>query len=284
MKTVKWISMRKGLAVVLALAGVLAAIPVSAAPLASHGNAISIDTQDVDAGRVVVKSVTASQDGWLLIWKDANGAPGSLLGYAPVRHGVNMDVAVDLRASGRNASDNITPTLWASLAPDSNAGLPFASPDPSIMPGSSVALVGFGSQAAFAAAPAARAAAGQMAGASVASSAPKQNKMTVRRQDAATGRVVVDSVTAAQDGWLLIWNDGNGAPNSLLGFAPVRQGTTTDVSVDIRLTKRNGEDNLTPTLWATLVADPSAMTALAVPDSLTLGGSALKVAFGSSLD
>lgn len=284
MKMLKWNSMRRGLAVVLALASVLAAVPVSAAPLASHGNAIMIRAQDADVGRIVVDSVTANADGWLLIWKDANGMPGGLIGYAPVRHGVNTNVAVDLRTTGRNGSDNITPTLWASLAPDSNAGLPYASPDPSITPGVSAVIVGFGSQAAFAAAPAARATAGQTAAASTASSAPKQNMITVRRQDATTSRVMVDSVTATQDGWLLIWNDRNGAPNSLLGFAPVRQGENMNVAVDIKTTKRNGEDNLTPTLWATLAADPSAMVPLAVPDSSMLGGSVQKVAFGSTLD
>ena len=281
MKRLKWNWMRRGLGLALALASVVMAVPVSAAPLATHGNAISIHAQDVDVGRVVVDSVTANEDGWLLIWKDANGKPGGLIGYAPVRHGVNMSVGVDVRTSGRNGADNITPTLWASVAPDPNASLPYASPDPSIAPGASAMIVGFGSQAAFAAAPAARAATSVV---SSAPSAPKQNSITVRRQDAITGQVMIDSVTATQDGWLLIWNDRNGAPSSLLGFAPVRQGTNTNVSVDIKPTKRNGEDNLTPTLWATLVADPSAMTALAVPDSLTLGGSALKVAFGSSLD
>jgi len=215
-----------------------------------------------------------------MIWKDENGMPGGLLGYAPVHQGMNTNMVVDLKTTGRNGGDDITPTLWASLVADSNADVPFASPDPSITPAYSTAMVAFGSEAAFAPAPAAPA----KGAASSAVSAPKQNKISVRRQDASDGQVIVDSVTAAQDGWLLIYNDANGTLDSPLGFAPVRQGTSTNVVVDIKTTKRNGDDDLSATLWATLVADPNATLPYAVPDTSTMGGSLLKVAFGSTLD
>ena len=280
MKTLKTKSTLWGAALVLALASLMVAVPAGAAPLAAGGNAIVVHAQDITVGQVMVNSATAAQDGWLMIWKDENGAPAGLLGYAPVHQGVNTNMVVDLKTTGRNGGDDITPTLWASLVADSNADVPFASPDPSITPAYSVTMVAFGSEAAFAPAPAAPA----KGAASSAVSAPKQNKISVRRQDASTGQIFVDSVTAAQDGWLLIWNDANGSPDSPLGFAAVHQGTNTNVVVDIRTTKRNGDDDLSATLYATLVADPSATLPYAVPDTSGMGKGVLVAAFGSTLD
>jgi hypothetical protein len=280
MKTLKLNSKVGGMALALALASILAVVPVSAAPLAASRPGIAVRAQDASVGQITVDSVTAAQDGWLMIWKDENGMPGGLLGFAPVHQSANTSMVVDLKTTGRNGGDDITPTLWASLVADSNADIPFASPDPSIMPADSVAMVAFGSEAAFAPAPAAPA----MGVASSAVSAPIQSKISVRRQDASDGQVIVDSVSAAQDGWLLIWNDANGAPDSPLGFAAVHQGTSTNVVVDIKTTKRNGDDDLSATLWATLVADPSAALPYAIPDTSSLGSSLLKVAFGSTLD
>jgi len=280
MKTLKSKSVW-GLALVLALASLMVAVPAFAAP--SGGNAIAVYAQDVTAGRVYVSSVTAAQDGWLLIWKDANGAPDSLLGYAPVHQGVNTNIAVDVRTSNRNGLDDITATLWATVMPDPNADIPFASPDPSTMPAESVLSVAFASSAVAGAAPAMASAAALPTTGGV-SSAPKSNKISIRRQDANSGAVVVDSVTAAQDGWLLIFRDANGAPDELLGYAAVHQGVNTGIVVDIKTTSHGGNDFLTPTLWATLVADPNALTPFAAPDPAITGNSLLMVGFGSTAD
>lgn len=281
MKTRKSISTLGGMVMVLALASLMVAVPVGAAPLNAGGNAIVVHAQDIIAGQVMVNSVTAAQDGWLLIWKDANGAPDSLLGYAAIHQGTNTNIAVDIRTSNRNGQDNVTATLWATVMPDPNADIPFASPDPLTMPGSSVAAVAFASSAAVGMAPA-------MASAAVVpttggtSSAPQANKISVRRQDANSGEVIVDSVTATQDGWLMIWRDANGAPDELIGYAAVHQGVNTGVVVDIKTTNRSGDDFLTPTLWATLVADPNALTPFAAPDPAITGNSRLIVGFGST--
>jgi hypothetical protein len=282
MKTPKSKSALLGVALTLALASLMAAIPAVAAPLNATGYAIVVHAQDITTGQVLVNSVTAAQDGWLLIWKDSNGAPGSLLGYAPVHQGVNTNVAVDIKTTERNGNDDITPTLWASVAPDANADIPYATPDPSIMPAESVVMVGFGSEAAFASAPAMPSQLPATSGASSAATVPTANKITVHRQDAIIGQVMVDSVTATQDGWLLIWKDANGG---LIGYAPVHQGVNTNVTVDIKTTNRNGEDDLPATLWATYMPDPNAMTPFAVPDpSTTPASSVLMVAFGSTAD
>jgi hypothetical protein len=55
--------------------------------------------------------------------------------------------------------------------------------------------------------------------------------------------------------------------------------------VDIKLFKANGADDVTPTLWATLVADPYATQPFASPDSSITGESSLMmVPFSSTLD
>jgi hypothetical protein len=82
-----------------------------------------------------------------LIWNDANGAPGGLIGFAPVHQGVNTNVAVDIKTTERNGNDDLTPTLWATYMPDPNATTPFATPDTSTTPASSVLMVAFGSTA-----------------------------------------------------------------------------------------------------------------------------------------
>ena len=285
MKTLKLNSTIRGLVVVLALASFAVAAPVGAAPLSAGGNAITVHAQDINAGQVMVNSVTAAQDGWLLIWKDANGVPGTLLGYAPVHQGANTNIAVDIKTSDRNGNDDVTATLWATLAADPNAAYPFATPDSLIMPSDSVLTVGFASSAVAGAAPAIASAASVPTTGGVSSSpiAPKANAISVRRQDTENGSVLVDSVTATQDGWILIWKDANGTPSSLLGFAAVHQGVNKGVLVDIKTSDHNGNDVVTPTLWATYMPDPNATTPFAVPDPLTMpGSSVLMRTFGST--
>ena len=164
--------------------------------------------------------------------------------------------------------------------PDPNADIPFMAPDPTIVPAYSVLSVAFASSEAAGMAPAMASAALPTTGG--VSSAPLSNKIAIRRQDTNNGAVVVDSVAATQDGWLLIWRDANGAPDELLGYAAVHQGLNTGIVVDIKTTNRAGDDFITPTLWATLVADPNAMTPFATPDSAITGNSQLMVGFGST--
>lgn len=281
MKTLKSKSAVWGLALALALASLMVAVPAGAAPLNAGGGAIVVHAQDITAGQVMVNSVTAAQDGWLLIWNDANGAPGSLLGYAPIRQGMNTNIAVDIRTSNRKSDDAVSATLWATVMPDSNADIPFASPDSLTRPGSSVLAVAFGSSAA-AGARQAIASASMLPTTGGVSSAPLTNKIAIRRQDTNNGAVIFDSVTATRDGWLLIRRNANGAPGQLLGYAAVHQGVNTGVVVDIKTTKRGENDLVTPTLWATLVADPNALTPFAAPDPAMIGPSLLMVGFGST--
>jgi hypothetical protein len=234
---------------------------------------ITVHAQDTTNGQVSVDSVTAAQAGWLLIRKDEFGMPGAVLGFAPVNTGLNNNIIVDIKTVGRNGVADVTPTLWATLAADPTALIPFTSPPSTVTQEGSLAAVTFGSAA--------------LAGGvqiPTTGGAPAANKITVRAQDASGGKVFVDSVTAAQDGWLLIRKDANGIPGSVLGFAPVHQGSNTDVSVAIRTTNASGADILTAMLWATLVEDPNASTPYATPGVTVQqdSGAAAAVAFSST--
>ncbi len=238
------------------------------APVAPGTGRIVIRAQDVNNGRVVVDSVTAGQVGWVLIRSDKNGSPGLVIGYAPVRRGLNTRVVVNVNPTDRLRRNTITPTLWATLVTDPNALTPFASPGSGIGELPSAAVVPFSSTLAV--------------GTPV---APGAGKIVVRAQDTNSGQVVVDSVTAGQVGWVLIRSDDDGRPGLVIGFAPVRQGLNTHVVVDVNPTDQYGNDTITQTLWATLVADPNALTPFATPDP-GVGNlpSAAVVPFSSTLD
>ncbi len=279
MKTIRPGSILLGLSLVLVLATCGAASPANtplwgAVGTGTGANAIVVHAQDVNAGQVMVDSVTAAKDGWLLIRKDKKGAPGDVIGFAPVRQGTSTNVRVDIQPNDIFGNDNITPTLWATLVADSSALAPFASPGPSITQYTSVAVVAFASSIAR----------GLTASGMGSSGATNKYKIAVRAQDVNGGQVIIDSVTAAQGSWLLIRKDRKGAPDDMIGFASVPPGTTRNARVDLQLTDYYGEDNITPTLWATLVADPTALIPLASPDAwITQEASAAVVAFSSSV-
>jgi hypothetical protein len=261
MKTQKTSSVLMGLFLVLALASF-----GMTSPAAASANKIAVHAQNANFGQVMVDSVTAAQDGWLFIRQDNAGMPGRMLGYTPVHQGLNTNLTVDIRDTGDQGGDLVTATLWATLVPDDSALTPFSVPNPVIAePGTDVFAVAFGSEPAGAPAPLA----GQLpttGGVSAAAAAPKANKISVQTQNANLGQVIVDSVTATQDGWLFIREDNNGMPGRMLGYTPVHQGLNTNLGVDIRTTGDQGGDLISATLWATLVPDDSALTPFAVPN------------------
>jgi hypothetical protein len=196
---------------------------------------------------------------------------------------LNTNILVNIQAIGARGNDQVTPTLWATLVPDGSATTPLAMPNPVIMEqGTDLIAVPFGSEPASA--PAAMA--GQLpttGGISSPSTAPSANKIAVRAQNANLGQVRVDSAMAVQDGWLLIREDNNGVPGRTLGFAPVHQGLNTNILVNIQAIGAGGNDQVTPTLWATLVPDGSATTPLATPNPVIMeqGTDLIAVPFGS---
>jgi plastocyanin len=74
--------------------------------------AVTVSDQEVVDGTVVVDEVVSKGSGWVVIHAQADGKPGSILGYSPVADGINAEVTVAIDASG--ASE----TLYAMLHTD----------------------------------------------------------------------------------------------------------------------------------------------------------------------
>lgn len=87
-----------------------------AAVAAAQGEpAVRVDDQEVVNGVVTVGRVTSDGPGWIVIYADADGAPGAVIGYAPVQEGENDRVVVEANA------DAVTPVLHAMLHIDAGA-------------------------------------------------------------------------------------------------------------------------------------------------------------------
>lgn len=70
---------------------------------------VTVSDQDASLGTVSIDLVHASDPGWLVIHADNDGAPGAVLGYAPVTVGDNQDVVVEIDLA------QATPVLYAML-------------------------------------------------------------------------------------------------------------------------------------------------------------------------
>jgi hypothetical protein len=76
--------------------------------------AISIKSQDTNANKIVVDSVTTPVDGWLVVFKDPSLRPTEIVGYVPVYHGVNQNLKMAVKGWRLDKQK----TLWAALYED----------------------------------------------------------------------------------------------------------------------------------------------------------------------
>lgn len=70
---------------------------------------VTASDQSAVNGMVTIDQVVAAEAGWIVIHIDADGAPGPIIGYAPVTAGRNADVVVEIDL------EQATPTLHAML-------------------------------------------------------------------------------------------------------------------------------------------------------------------------
>ena len=77
-------------------------------------NSVEVDTQrELGVGETVTVLEVVSKDaGWIVIHADNNGEPGAIVGYAPVKAGLNENIKVKVDAG------KLTPTLYAILHVD----------------------------------------------------------------------------------------------------------------------------------------------------------------------
>ena len=221
--------MRNTRFIVLTIMAIFALILASCGGMAEEVTpSLSVSDQDATDGTVVVDSVTAAQAGWMVIHADDNGSPGPVIGHSAVEEGETSDVSVDIDL------DAATETLYAMLHVDAGTmgTYEFPGDDTPVQVDGSIVVMPFTVTLPM---------------------AEVTPSLSVSDQDATDGTVVVDSVTAAQAGWMVIHADDNGSPGPVIGHSAVEEGQTSDVSVDIDL------DAASETLYAMLHVDAGTM-------------------------
>lgn len=167
---------------------------------------VTVQNQFIAGNSVTVENVVSPDAGWLVIHADSGaGAPGPVIGYAPVQAGVNEQVLVVLDVV------NITPTLFAMLHEDTGevgvyefgevegADMPVSVEGAVVAPPFDVAFIQAGNQL-----------------------VSDDNTVTVLM------------VAMPEDGWLVIHADnGDGTPGPVLGQTFVPAGTSGNVVVTL---------------------------------------------------
>ncbi len=267
----------KALVVAIAVASVVG-MTGNAQAAAVQNQQITVRNQDISTGVITIDSVTAPQDGWVVVYKDPNFSNGDIVGYAPVHQGVNTDVKVTLDArridANKTGRTGTLPTLWVRLHVDNDVkglfewglhNLPYN--DVPVAENGHAVIAEFGtttSQGTASTAPVAPVVAAAPSK-PVAVPAPVNTKpmgntgpIVVKDQDLNVGVATFDSVTAAQDGWVVVYKNPNFTIGDIVGYAPVHQGVNTNVRVTIdakRIYTGADRTTLQPTLWVRLHVD-----------------------------
>ncbi len=212
-------------------------------------DAITVHNQDISSGFAQIDSVTTNQDGWVVLYRSPDFSVGNIVGYAPVYRGTNSNLLVTVDRS--KVKDQ--PTLWAQLHADaglqnvfewgntvrlSNGEFAQVFNDYPITQNNHYIRASFGTTA-------------SPAGTST-TSAKSTNQISVSNQSLNTGVVMIDSVTAAQDGWVVLYRNPNFGAGDIVGYAPVYQGTNYGVRVTVDTSKLTDQ---APILWARLHTD-----------------------------
>ena len=120
-----------------------------------------------------------------------------------------------------------------------------------------------------------------MAGVASAKTGPgSANQIIIKAQDANRGQIIIDSVTAAQDGWLVIYTDPCIRRCAMIGYTPVHRGLNTHFTADIN----SDQAQLFSTLWAVLHVDKGITGLLELPgpdEPVVQDGKPVMVAFGT---
>lgn len=216
--------MKKALFVLIVLA-MVAAVPVAAQD--DMMPSVTVGDQIITDGTVTIESVVSDGIGFLVVHADNEGAPGMVLGFAPLTDGLNENVEVELDTA------NATPVLYAMLHTDDNTEgeYEFGAVEGADAP---VAVDG-----------------------AVVTPAFNTNLVVVRDQVLlpGDGGEVAETVTLTADvvmsdgpGFLVIHADNEGAPGPVLGFASV-DGMTEGVTVEL------ASADVTPVVWPMLHVD-----------------------------
>lgn len=106
------------------------------------------------------------------------------------------------------------------------------------------------------------------------------NQIVIRSQETNTGQIVVDTVIAAQAGWLVVYSDTTFSAAAVLGWVPVNKGVNTNLKINID----SEVVEPLPVLWAVLHIDREVIGRLELPlmdAAVQENGQMVMVAFGT---
>lgn len=175
---------------------------------------------DTDIVTLVAAGVLIDGPGWLVVHADnGEGAPGAVIGFAPVVSGFNADVMVEL------AVEDVTPVLFPMLHVDTGEenvyefGTVEGADAPVVVDGEVLVT-------AITATP------------------------TITYAGSLSGTtLVVQQAVIDTSGWLVIHADNDGAPGMVIGVAPLSEGLNTNILVEL------DEENMTETVFPMLHYD-----------------------------
>lgn len=228
-------SLNRGFKLVAILVVALALTGVAGAAATPPANQIFVHDQETALGVVVIDDVLAAQAGWVVVYKRADLASDMIVGYASVGAGYNHGIRVTVDTTRIEE----TPTLWVRLHEDKGAIGTFewgnrgrALADAPVMEKGQFVLTTFGT----------------------AGGGPELNlvpKISIKSQDADANKIIVESVVAPVDGWLVIYRDASLHDQDIVGHAPVYHGTNQNFTVAVE----SWRFEKALTLWAVLYAD-----------------------------
>jgi hypothetical protein len=191
---------------------------------------VLVSDQAVKDDTVTIAKVVSEGPGWMVIHKEAGGAPGPVVGYAAVKKGTNDTVVVKIDAY------SATPTLYAMLHKDVGVVGTYE------FPGADVPAMANGAMV----------------------SPPFKvtdldPRVSVKDQAIKDSTVTIDEVLSNGPGWLVIHSEAKGGPGPVIGWAAAPDGLSLKLSVKIDPKKA------TPTLFAMLHTDAGKVGAYEFP-------------------
>lgn len=188
---------------------------------------VRISPTGVVDGKVLIARTVADGPSWVVIHADDEGEPGEVIGYAPVGEGETLNIPVEVD------TEAVTPILHAMLHDDlgevgvfefPGADTPTTIEDDIVM-------------AAFSALPV------------PAESEPMEPDVQISPEGVVNEQVIITRAATAARSWVVIYNDDDGEPGEVIGYAPLNEGENLEVLVDI------DAEAATPVLYAMLHDD-----------------------------
>jgi hypothetical protein len=191
----------------VAVDGTVAVFPVSTAPTVNAGPQIVLPgdarMSDMNDLAFVADEVLSDGAGWLVVHADNDGAPGAVLGFAPVQDGYNENVRVELDADG------VTPVLFPMLHTDTGEPMVYEFGE---VDGADGPVTVDGDVVVF----------------------PVQSAPSITYEGTLEdSTLTIDQALIDGPGWLVVHADNDGAPGAVLGFAPLLEGLNTDIAVEL---------------------------------------------------